>query len=96
MASQSDAQDAPYGTKMIEIKVRFFTNDLAPKGKVLPKEGWTRGVVRITPNGPHAIESGRALPFNSLMELPAKIEQLLIANGIKLHTASKMEKYIVG
>ncbi len=92
----AEAVEAAHGSRMLEIKVRFFTNELAPEaGRVLPKEGWTRGVVRMTPNDAHGIESGRAIHFNSLMELPAKIEQLLIDHGVVLHAVGKTSKYLV-
>lgn len=96
MASTSGARKAAYGEKTIEIRVHFFTNQLARRGYVRPKEGWTRGTVGITTNESHGIEPGsRPRHFNSLMELPAAIERVLIENGITLHTASKMDKYIV-
>jgi hypothetical protein len=95
MAESAESREAAHGSRMIEIKIRFWTNDLAPKGKVVPKEGWTSGVVRITPNKAHGIEPGAAVPFNSLMELPAKIEKVLIDNGITLHLTGKGEKYLV-
>jgi len=94
MAESQSTEEAAHGEKMIELKVRFFTNALAPKGRVVPKEGWTRGVVRITPNEAHGIASGRAQHFNSLMEIPAVIEQVLIDNEIVLHTDSKTAKYM--
>jgi hypothetical protein len=95
MADSNEPNAAAHGERMIEIKVRFWTNELAPKGFVLPKEAWTRGVVQMTPNAPHGIESGNGVPFNSLMELPSKIEKLLIDNNIKLHPVGKNAKYIV-
>jgi hypothetical protein len=80
---------------MIEIKVRFWTNEIAEApGRVVPKHGWTRGVVRMTPNKSHGIDPGPPVPFNSLMELPAKIEKVLIDNGITLHLIGKNEKYL--
>lgn len=88
--------EASHGSKMLEVKVRFWTNAIAPDGRVKPKEGWTRGVVRVTPNAAHGIEPGDTapIPFNSLMELPGKIEQALIDNGIILHPTGKVSKYI--
>lgn len=89
------SRKATYGEKTIEIKIHFFTNDLARKGEIRPKHGWTRGMVGVTTNQAHGIEAGsRRRPFNSLMELPAVIERVLIENEITLHTASKMEHYI--
>lgn len=94
--SEIEGVEAVYGEKMLELKVRFWTNDLAPEGRVRAKEGWTRGVVRVTPNPSHGISSAEAVtvPFNSLMELPGKIEQVLIESGILLHPTGKVSKYI--
>jgi len=97
MQTSHDARsrEAEHGQKMIEVKVRFFTNQLtAQEGHVNPKHAWTRGVVRLKRNDAHGIVPGKPIPFNSLLELPAAIEKLLIREGIHLHTVSKMEKYI--
>jgi hypothetical protein len=48
----------------------------------------------MTPNEAHGVESGRPVHFNSLMELPAKIEQLLIDHGVTLHMVGKTSKYV--
>ena len=80
---------------MIEVKVRFFTNAIAPeKGDVIPKRGWTRGVVRFKRNDVHGLKDGDPIVFNSLMELPRAIERLLIREGVVLQTVSTMRKYI--
>jgi hypothetical protein len=43
--------DAPHGDKMIEITIRFWTNDIAEEeGKVLPKHIHNSGMVRLTAN----------------------------------------------
>lgn len=94
MPDSIEGEEAAHGQRMIELKVRFFTNELAAKGRVIPKEGWTRGVVRVTPNEAHGIESGDPRHFNSLMELPAAIERVLIENGIVLHPTGKQAKYL--
>ena len=79
---------------MIEVKVRFFTNNIAGKGKVIPKRGWTRGVVRFKRNDVHGLKDGNPIVFNSLMELPRAIEKLLIREGVVLQTVASMRKYI--
>lgn len=94
MTDRAEAEEAAHGQRMIELEVRFFTNELAETGRVRPKEGWTRGVVRVTPNDVHGIESSRARHFNSLAELPATIERVLIENGITLHAVGKTSKYL--
>ena len=71
---------------MIEIKVRFWTNDIADEsGHVLPKHAWASGVVRIEPNALHGIKPGKPRPFHSLMDLSAMIEKVLIQHEIVLH-----------
>ncbi len=80
---------------MIEVKVRFWTNDLAVgKGKIRPKHAWGSGVVRIDRNDSHGITPGDPVPFNSLSEIPPKIEKVLIDHGITLHPSDRMKKYM--
>lgn len=86
---------APHGEKMIEVKVRFWTDDIAVKGEVSPKRGWTAGVVRMERNDAHSIKPGRPRPFNTLMEIPAAIEHVLMAHGVALQPSRKMRKYVV-
>lgn len=86
---------ARQGEKMIEVKVRFWTNDIATRaGYILPKHAWTTGVVRMERNDSHGIVPGYPRPFNSLMEIPAIIEKVLIQHGVILHRVKKMDKYI--
>ena len=96
MSNEPEAREAEHGEKMIELKVRFWTRDLAGPGQIRPKHGWTAGVVRIKRNESHGIVPGKSVPFNSLMDLPAAIEQLLIQEGVTLHVAGqmRMRKYI--
>ena len=97
MATPSESRKAVHGEKTIEIKIHFFTNELAKAGEIRPKHGWTRGTVGITTNESHGIEpGGKRRHFNSLMEIPAAIERVLIENGITLHTGGggKMDHYI--
>jgi hypothetical protein len=95
MPAAVEAREAAHGKKMIEVKVRFWTNDLADgKGKILPKHAWGAGVVRIASNDSHGIVPGTPVPFNSLAEVPAKIEKLLIDQGITIHKSDRMKKYM--
>jgi len=56
------ALEARHGDKMIEVKLRFWTNNLADEpGKVIPKHAWEGGVVRIERNDSQ--ESYRAIRF---------------------------------
>jgi hypothetical protein len=82
---------------MIELRVRFWTDSIADgKGKIIPKHAWDAGVVHIQSNAAHGLapDPKPPTPFNSLAELPAKIEQVLIANGVKLHLGSRSRKYL--
>jgi hypothetical protein len=85
---------APHGEKMIEVKVRFWTNNIAGQGKIVPKAARTAGVVRIERNDAHGIKPRKPLPFNTLAEIPAAIERTLIDHGIVLQPSRKMRKYI--
>ena len=90
-----EEREARFGERMIEIKIRLWTNDIAEgEGSILPKHAWTSGVVRLTKNDIHGIGQKKPLPFNSLMDLPAVIEKVLIANGITLHPSRVMKKYL--
>ena len=84
-----------YGEKMIEVRVRFYTNNLADEGYIIPKHGWTNGAVQMDRNDFHKIESGKSFPFNSIMEIPAAIEKALVDQKIALHRVRRMSKYIV-
>jgi hypothetical protein len=52
-------------------------------------------VVRIERNDSHEIVPQAPVPFNSLSEIPAKIEKVLIDQGITLHRSNRMAKYFV-
>ncbi len=87
---------AVHGETTIEIRLRFLTDDIAEskeKRKIVPKHCWTMGLACIPTNKSHGI-GYREIHFDSLMEIPAKIEELIIKEGITLHTCRKMEKYI--
>ena len=88
-----DRKPAP-GEKMIQIKVRLMTNSIAAGGKIRPKHAWTNGTIGIEQNPTHGIAPSHDIPFNSLLELPTRIEQLLIRESITLHPNRKMRKYI--
>lgn len=95
MASGSNvgAREAKWGSRMIEVKVRFWTDNLADKGSVIPKHAWTSGVVRIVANETHGIKSSRPLPFNSLLEIGSAIEKVLIEQEVVLYPSRRMQRY---
>src|SRR5688500_18724683 len=83
MADSIETREAEHGKKMIEVRVRFWTNDLADgKTRIRPKHAWGSGIVGISSNGAHGISPGDFVPFNSMAEIPAKIEKVLIDNGV--------------
>lgn len=92
MAEDIAAKEAKWGERMIEVKVRFWTNDIADKG-ILPKHGRCRGVVRIKSNKAHGIKAEPAVQFNSMAEISLAIEKCLIANGITLYESPRERKY---
>ena len=89
------ALEARHGNRMIEVKLRFWTNDLADgPGMIVPKHAWTSGVVRIERNDSHGIVPTNPRPFHSLLDVGAVIERVLIEHGIKLHASRKAAKYL--
>ncbi len=95
MADKLVEKEAAYGQKMIEIKLRFWTNDIAEgENKVLPKHAWDKGVVKIAANKSHGIPAGEPIPFNSMLEVGRAVERCLIENGIKLHAGQRSRRYL--
>jgi hypothetical protein len=88
------AREAKHGEKMIEVKIRFWTDDLSPKGTVIPKRGWTSGVVRMQANKAHGIQPKHPIPFNSLLDLGTAIERTLKEHDIVLCVSRGMKKYM--
>jgi hypothetical protein len=56
------AVKANHGEKMIELKVCFFTNNIAGHGKVMPKHARCAGVIRIQADNAHGIVSEKSKP----------------------------------
>ena len=89
-----ESREAKHGEKMIEIKLRFWTNNIASEdGKVLPKHAWTSGVVRVERNKSHGIVPGAPRPFHSLLDVGAIVEQVLVEHGVVLHPSTKMTRH---
>lgn len=93
MIEDSRSLEANNGEKMIEFKVRFWTNDIAEtKGHILPKHCWTAGVVYASGNDSHGIKKSRTMPFNSLDEVQNAIKQAMEDAGIKAHEGKSRHK----
>ena len=94
MNKQVEARIAKHGQKMIEVQIRFWTNDIAEKkGQIIPKHAWTAGVVKVESNKAHGIQQENPIPFHSLLDLGSVIEKALINHGVILHPGRKMKKY---
>jgi hypothetical protein len=85
---------AHHGEKMIEVKIRFWTDGIADGvDRVRPKHAWASGVVRMERNAAHGIRPKKPVPFNTILDLQASIEKALIQHEIRLHPSNKMRKY---
>ena len=92
--TSTTALEAKHGEKMIEVRIRLWTDGIAEEpGKIIPEHAWAKGVVRMQANEAHGIKSGDPLPFESLLSLGSAIEKALIGHGIVLHISAKMDKY---
>jgi hypothetical protein len=88
------ATHAPQGQRMIEVKIRFWTNDIADgDGMIYAKHAWASGVVRMQSNHSHEIVPSDPVPFHSLLDIGRAIEKTLIDNEIVLHPPRRMKKY---
>lgn len=94
---ESKVQDfeAPHGEKMIEVKIRFWTDKIAAAGKIRPKHAWSGGIVRLETNASHGLHAHIEKTFNSLMEISSVLEKVLIEEGVVLHPSRKMKKYFM-
>ena len=94
MPKNVESREAEHGQKMIEVKLRFWTNDIADNpGQIVPKHAWSAGVVRIESNRAHGIVPAAPKPFHSLLDVGSVIEKLIIEQDIVLHPSSRMKKY---
>src|SRR5262245_39868053 len=86
-----EPRQAEHGEKTIELSVRFWTNDIADQeGKILPNQCRSSGALKLAPNDAHGIaKNQRWVPFNSLPDLLAKLETLLIKQGVTMHLSRK-------
>ena len=95
MPESIETREAEQGQRMIEVRIRFWTNDLADgEGRVRPKHAWSGGVVRISSNRSHGITPRTPVPFNSMADIPGKIEKVLIEHGITIHKGSREQRYM--
>ena len=80
---------------MIEVRIRFFTDKLAGQdGNVIPKHAWDSGFVLMASNKTHGIVAQNPKPFNSIMQMTAIMEKVLIEHGVVLHPNDRLSKYV--
>lgn len=76
---------AKHGEKMIEVRLRFWTNDISPiKDEILPKQGWTAGKAYMVKNDAHGIAGKANTQFNSLLQIGEAVGKVLVAEGVTL------------
>jgi hypothetical protein len=90
------AREAKHGEKMVEVKIRFWTDDISQESGnlIIPKHAWTSGVVRIQRNKAHGIIPTKPIRFNSLLDLGAAFERTLKEDAVVLHISRGMRKYM--
>ena len=92
---QGSGKRAAQGENMVEVRLRFWTNNIAKgKGNIVPRHAWTSGVVRIQANESHGIVPRNPRPFQSLLDIGAVVEKVLIEHGVVLHQSRQMKKYL--
>lgn len=95
MPEPIETKEAQWGSRMIELRVRFWTDNLAGgRGRIRPKHAWGGGVVRMSPNRAHGVTPKNPRPFNSMGDMVAVIERVLVEHGIKLHPMGKTQKLL--
>jgi hypothetical protein len=96
MPDSPTSRQAQPTEKMIEVRIRFWTNNIAQKqGEIVPKHAWDSGMVAMERNESHGIRPAKPKPFHTLLDLPAMLEELMIENEIKFHPSRKTKKYFV-
>jgi hypothetical protein len=89
------ARVAKHGDKMIEIRVRFWTDGISDQqDTVIPKHAWDSGVVVMDGNRSHGITPASPQPFNSILDLISVLGKVLVDHGVTLHTNRKSRKLI--
>jgi hypothetical protein len=89
----ANSKPAVQGEKMIEIRIRFFTNNIAQeKDRVIPKHCWDSGMISMEKNTLHEIHPATPKPFPSLSALQGDIEKVLTNHGIVMHHSRRSKK----
>ena len=79
-----------HGDKMIEVRVRFWTNNISKKkGRLVPRECWDAGTIAMDTNKLHGIKSKTPKGFGSLTGMVKVMEAVLTGHGVKLHMSGQ-------
>lgn len=92
MTLSNGTSTAPYGQKMIQVKLYFFTDTIAPEGQIRPGHATASGFVGVKSNPAHGIEGGEQIPFNRVSEILPAIEDALAKSGVTLHLDGPAKK----
>jgi hypothetical protein len=79
--------------KMIELRIRFWTNDIGEGDQVKPKFAWDSGIVAVPMNERHGIKAQEPVMFKSMASMPLAIETALINAGVTLVNGNQSLKY---
>ena len=95
MLNNIPASTAKHGEKMIEVRIRFWTDGIAEqKDTIIPKHAWDSGVVVMDTNKSHDIAPKSPQPFNSILDLQSVLAKVLGEHGVVLHANRKLRKLI--
>ncbi len=84
---------AKHGDKMIEVRIRFWTDGIADQEHAVePKHAWTTGIVVMDTNKSHGITPNKPKPFNSILDLQSVLAEVLMEHGVTLHVHRKDRK----
>lgn len=79
----------PHGYKMIEVRLRFWTNNTLSEEENelrVPGHCWNAGVVIVSRNDHHNIQGRGPTPFHSIEELPEVLHEEMAEAGITIRT----------
>ena len=89
------ARTAKHGDKMIEVRIRFWTDGIAEqKDTIVPKHAWDNGIVVMDSNKSHGIAPKSPQPFASILDLQAVLAKVLTEHDVTLHANRKLRKLV--
>ncbi len=69
-------KEAQHGQKMVEVKLRFWTSNIAEgEGKIVLRHAWAGEVVRIERNDALGSVPGDSILFHSMLDVGWAIEK---------------------